>query len=109
AMSLATSSSRARENRTGPRTRTSMKLTIAIAAAALFMSDAALARTPADKTACEREMQRAAAKHGIPLGMLYAVGLTESGRGDSLRPYALNIDGQAVYDIGRAEAVKLFN
>ena len=38
-------------------------------------------------------MARAAAKHGVPLGMLYAVGLTETGRGASLAPYALNIDG----------------
>ena len=58
--------------------------------------------------ACEREMVRAAQVHGIPLGVLYAVGLTETGRGDSLRPYALNIDGQSVYDIGKPEALRRF-
>ena len=58
---------------------------------------------------CEREMARAAQVHGIPLGVLYAVGLTETGRGDSLRPYALNIDGQPAYDIGKAEALRRFH
>ena len=38
--------------------------------------------------------------------MLYAVGLAETGRGDSLRPYALNIEGRAVYDIDKVEALR---
>jgi soluble lytic murein transglycosylase-like protein len=54
-------------------------------------------------------MVLAAAKHGVPLGMLYAVGLAETGRGDSLRPFALNIDGRATYDPGKAEALARFN
>jgi soluble lytic murein transglycosylase-like protein len=53
-------------------------------------------------------MARAADKHGVPLGMLYAVGLTETGRGDSLRPYALNIEGRAVYDVDRGDALRHF-
>jgi soluble lytic murein transglycosylase-like protein len=57
---------------------------------------------------CEREMAQAAARHEVPIGMLYAVGLTETGRRDSLRPYALNIEGRAVYDIGREEALLRF-
>lgn len=73
------------------------------------MSDVALAGPAGDKAACEREMARAAAKYDVPLGMLYAVGLTETGRGDSLRPYALNIAGDAIYDIDKAEALRLFN
>jgi hypothetical protein len=32
--------------------------------------------------ACEREMTRAAALHGVPLNVLYSVGLTETGRGE---------------------------
>ncbi|HXF55719.1 MAG TPA: transglycosylase SLT domain-containing protein [Hyphomicrobiaceae bacterium] len=62
----------------------------------------------AETNACEREMARAAEKHGVPLGMLYAVGLTETGRGDSLRPYALNIEGRAVYEVGKQEALRRF-
>jgi len=58
--------------------------------------------------ACEREMVRASHKHGVPLGMLYAVGLTETGRGDSLRPYALNVDGKAVYELSKPAAIQAF-
>ncbi|QOZ28784.1 transglycosylase SLT domain-containing protein [Bradyrhizobium sp. CCBAU 51753] len=46
---------------------------------------------------CEREMARAARVHGIPLGILYAVGLTETGRRGALHPYALGADGQTVF------------
>ncbi|MCC8938233.1 transglycosylase SLT domain-containing protein [Bradyrhizobium sp. Arg68] len=46
---------------------------------------------------CEREMARAARVHGIPLGILYAVGLTETGRRGVLHPYALGAEGQTVF------------
>jgi soluble lytic murein transglycosylase-like protein len=52
-------------------------------------------------------MTRAAAKHGVPLGILYAVGFAETGRGDSLRPYALNIEGRPIYAINIEEALRL--
>jgi soluble lytic murein transglycosylase-like protein len=58
------------------------------------------------ESACEREMAAAAQAHGIPLGVLYAVGLTETGRGGSLSPYALNIDGKPSYDVTPAEALR---
>ena len=58
-----------------------------------------------DKT-CEREMIAASQRHSVPIGMLYAVGLTETGRGDSLRPYALNIEGKAVYELSKHQAAK---
>ena len=57
---------------------------------------------------CEREMARASEKHGVPLSVLYAVGLTETGRGDSLRPYALNVEGQASYDTDKSSALRRF-
>ena len=79
-----------------------MRAARAIALAAAFTSSAA----SAGDHNCEREMARAADRHGVPLGMLYAVGLTETGRGDSLRPYALNIEGRAVYDIDKGEALR---
>ena len=60
------------------------------------------------ENACEREMARAARSYGVPLGVLYAVGLAETGRGDSLRPYALNIEGKSVYDIGKHDALRRF-
>lgn len=57
---------------------------------------------------CEKEMARASAKYDVPLGMLYAVGLTETGRAGSLRPYALNMDGKAAYAETLAEALQHF-
>jgi soluble lytic murein transglycosylase-like protein len=77
----------------------------AIALAMGFMSSACPAH--AGESACEREMARAAARHGVPLGVLYAVGLAETGRGNTLQPYALNIEGRAVYAGGRDEALRL--
>ena len=54
---------------------------------------------------CEQQMARAAARHGVPLGMLYAVGLTESGKRGSLQPYAMNIGGRAYFGSGPADVV----
>jgi soluble lytic murein transglycosylase-like protein len=73
-----------------------------IALAMAFMSSAWSAG--AGDNACEREMARAAERHGVPLGMLYAVGLTETGRGDSLQPWALNIEGRPVYEADKPAA-----
>ncbi|HLH12152.1 MAG TPA: transglycosylase SLT domain-containing protein [Methylovirgula sp.] len=58
---------------------------------------------------CEREMTRAAAKYGVPLGVLYAVGLTETGRRGSLSPYALNIEGPSYFPADLSEAMQLFD
>jgi len=77
-------------------------------AAAAFTSSLTDVVAGAGTNLCEREMVRAAEKHGVPLGMLYAVGLTETGRGDSLRPYALNIEGRASYDDDKATALRRF-
>lgn len=66
----------------------------ALALAVAVMSEAvrpALADGP-----CEREMARAARDHGVPLGVLYAVALTETGVGGRLAPWALNIEGRTV-------------
>lgn len=58
---------------------------------------------------CERHMSAAAKRHGVPLAILYAVGLTETGRGDGLRPYALNIDGRSIYDLSKSDALRHFH
>jgi soluble lytic murein transglycosylase-like protein len=73
---------------------------------AIFISSSALA-TPGSQV-CEREMIRAARKYGVPLGMLYAVGLTETGRKGSLQPYALNVEGRAVYGGDKNDALREF-
>jgi len=86
--------------------RTTTRAVHIAALAAVFMSS--LSALGQAGNACESEMARAAAAHGIPLGVLYAVGLAETGRGDSLSPYALNIDGKAVYSLARDEALRAF-
>ncbi len=57
---------------------------------------------------CERQMALAARRHAVPLGMLYAIGLTETGRRQSLHPWALNIEGRTVYASSRRQALRLF-
>ena len=57
---------------------------------------------------CEREMARAARVHGVPLGVLYAVGLSETGRKGVLHPYALNIDGRTAMASDLRDAVARF-
>ena len=64
------------------------------------------AASPAAATnVCEREMAGASAKHGIPLGVLYAVGITESGNRGSLHPYAMNIGGKAYFGTNAADVM----
>lgn len=58
---------------------------------------------------CEAEMVDAAQRHGVPLPVLYAVGMTETGRKGSLQPWALNIEGKPVFARSRADAISIFN
>ncbi|MDE2361491.1 MAG: transglycosylase SLT domain-containing protein [Hyphomicrobiales bacterium] len=51
----------------------------------------------ADAASCEAQMVLASRKYDVPLGVLYAVGLTETGRKGSLDAFAMNIDGRPVY------------
>ncbi len=55
---------------------------------------------------CEKQMTIAAKKHGVPLGILYAIGLTETGRRNTLHPYALNISGKSVFPKSKSEALE---
>jgi len=91
-----------------------MRVTIARFAAtisAVFICNLAAAWPAAAQIGsqlCEREMLRASAKYGVPLGMLYSVGLTETGRRGSLQPYAMNVEGRAVFSNSLGEAVQRF-
>lgn len=58
--------------------------------------------------ACEGEILRAAERYQVPPGILYAVGLTETGVKGSLQPYALNIEGKAVFARSAGEAIRTF-
>lgn len=57
---------------------------------------------------CERELALAAAAEKVPLGVLYAVGMTETGNKGSLHPYALNIAGKTVFATSQAAALAEF-
>ena len=80
-----------------------MSKTLRVIALAMASMSSAWSAGAGDN-ACEREMARAADRHAVPLGMLYAVGLTETGRGDSLQPWALNIEGRPVYEADKQAA-----
>ena len=53
-------------------------------------------------------MTRASVLHGVPLNVLYSVGLTETGRRGELSPYDMNVDGQAVHSASLPEAMARF-
>ena len=79
---------------------------IVIAALIACTSSAAHA---AAGNACEGEMRQASAKYDVPLGVLYAVGLTESGRKDSLQPLAMNIAGEPYFATSLDDAIRRFD
>lgn len=56
---------------------------------------------------CEGELMRASKVHGAPIGVLYAVGLTESGTRGSLHSFAVNIEGRAHYPSNMSDAIRL--
>ncbi len=53
-------------------------------------------------------MSRASKKYDVPLAVLYAVGLTETGQKGSLHPYALNIEGPSYFDNNLPQAIQRF-
>ena len=57
---------------------------------------------------CEQEMVRAAQANDIPLNVLYAVGLTETGRKGTLNPFDMNVDGRSVSSASLSEALSKF-
>jgi soluble lytic murein transglycosylase-like protein len=87
--------------------RTALRSVRAILAAASIFSGSALAANAAANP-CEPEIIRAAERYGVPVGILYAVGLTETGKKGSLQPNALNIEGRALFPATPAAALKTF-
>jgi soluble lytic murein transglycosylase-like protein len=81
-------------------------LRLSVLLALAFISNGAAAAS--QSLVCEREMTRASAKYGVPLGVLYAVGLTETGRRGTLSPFALNIEGPSVFPETLDEALQKF-
>ncbi len=58
---------------------------------------------------CEAEMAKASATYDVPLGILYSVGLTETGQRGLLDPFAMNIDGRSTRSASLADALTNFN
>jgi len=87
---------------TGCRIRT--LLAVLLVATACSISEAA-AKPERQPGVCERQMAAAARRHGVPLGFLYAIGLTETGRRKS-REAALEAfrkaraEGKTLIDLG---------
>lgn len=79
-------------------------------AAVLAISTSSLAplAASAEQNICEREMALASKKFNVPLGILYAVGLTETGVKGSLQPHAMNIEGRSYFATSAADAVREF-
>ena len=86
--------------------RLSRSIRIALAAASI--SSGSVLAANAATNPCEPEILRAADRYDIPVGILYAVGLTETGNKGSLRPNALNIEGKAVFPASRSAAIAAF-
>lgn len=67
-----------------------------------------ISEADASQGICEREIAAAAIKYSVPEGILYSVGLTETGKRGSLQPWALNIEGKAVFAASRSDALAVF-
>ncbi len=81
-------------------------LCVLLATTSTFKADTPAQAEPSN--ICEREMNQAAHKYDVPLAVLYAVGLTETGQKGSLHPYALNIEGPSFFAANLQEAIQRF-
>ncbi|MDX8536377.1 transglycosylase SLT domain-containing protein [Mesorhizobium abyssinicae] len=90
------------------RTAAALLRLLASALATACLSSAAISAASAAANPCEPEILRAADRYGVPAGILYAVGLTETGKKGSLQPNAMNIEGKAILPRSRAEALATF-
>lgn len=83
-------------------------LLLAACAAAFSFNEASAARADQQSLICERQLARASQEEQVPLPVLYAVGLTESGNKGRLHPYALNIEGKTVFAKSKQDALREF-
>jgi soluble lytic murein transglycosylase-like protein len=79
-----------------------------LAGLALWSFEVAATSDAQGAAICEEYLASAAAAEKVPLGVLYAVGLTETGRKGKLHPYALNIEGRTVFASSAADAMRVF-
>jgi soluble lytic murein transglycosylase-like protein len=84
----------------------------AILATALTIPALAISTSEASASTggiCEREISAAAEKYQVPEGILYSVGLTETGKKGSLQPWSLNVEGKAYFADSEQEAEQVFD
>lgn len=75
-----------------------------------FISEPAEANAPGRMVAsCEAAIHSASQRYGVPEGILYSVGLTETGRKGKLDPFAMNVEGKAVYSTSLGDALAAFD
>ncbi len=72
----------------------------------LFSSQISISTAKAN--VCEEHIYLAAQKYDVPIALLYAVGLAESGRKGRLHPYALNVEGRTFFPNSQREALNIF-
>ena len=85
-----------------------MLLRFAVACLVSLSCEAAPLSAAENSLACERFMVKASADENVPLGVLYAVALTETGQKGLLHPFALNIEGRTVLTKLAGEALAEF-
>lgn len=83
-------------------------LSLCLMVAASFISSPYPKAYAVDGAICERFMARYSKHYDVPLGILYAVGLTETGRKGSLQPYAMNVDGRSIFPGNAPDAIARF-
>ena len=88
------------------RARSRPRVTKALALAVCLFSAPFAAHASAN--ACEPEIIRASHAYGVPVGILYAVGLAETGNKGSLQPNAMNIEGKPLFPASRSAALTAF-
>jgi soluble lytic murein transglycosylase-like protein len=76
--------------------------------AAIFMYDPQSLARAVEINVCEREIIEAAKRYDVPLAVLYAVGMTETGRRGSLQPFALNLQGPSFFAASLNDALRRF-
>lgn len=76
--------------------------------ASVLSSDLASAAAVHQQGICERHVMQAADAYGVPVAVLYAVGLTESGLKGGLHPFAMNIEGETKFPVSVEAAMRQF-
>lgn len=76
--------------------------------AATFIYDQQSLASAVEANVCEREMIQAAKRYDVPLAVLYAVGMTETGKRGSLQPFALNLQGPSFFAANLNDALRRF-